>query len=178
MLKPHGVSACVRQCRCSIKKACPLKQAGQKNYKEKGDNVTIAKAIERADELRPNPFAEEQKVRWLSELDGKIAREIIGDKDFAGYNHAYDSEKELLAEEAYCDIYLFYLTAMIDFFSRDYAEYNNSILMFNEAFSQFAKAYQRGDAGLSPLIPEDEYPKGDDGGAYLKNGGYYINIFK
>ena len=140
--------------------------------------MTIAKAIERADELRPNPFAEEQKVRWLSELDGKIAREIVGDKDFAGYNHAYDSEKELLAEEAYCDIYLFYLTAMIDFFSRDYAEYNNSILMFNEAFSQFAKAYQRGDAGLSPLIPEDEYPKGDKDGSYLKNGGYYINIFK
>lgn len=124
--------------------------------------MTIAKAIERADELRANPFEEEQKVRWLSELDGKIAREVLGDKNFSGYDYASDSEKELILEEAYCDVYLFYLTAMIDFFSRDYAEYNNSMIMFNEAFSKFSKAYKRGD-----LKEEKTNIKGQ----------YYKNIF-
>ena len=143
--------------------------------------MTIAKAIERADELRPNPFSEEQKIRWLSELDGKIAREVLENKDFSGYDYAHDSEAELILEEAYCDIYLFYLAAMIDFFSRDYTEYNNSMLMFNEAFSGFLKAYKRGDA----FVNSDQGANGDKEETEEKassngknaRGKYYINIF-
>ena len=118
--------------------------------------MTVAKAIERADNLRPNPFEYDEKVRWLSELDGKIAKEVLKDKAFKGYDYSKDSEKELILDEAYSDIYLFYLSAMIDFFSRDYAEYNNSMLMFNEAFERFLKAHKRGD---------------------IKDGGYFKNIF-
>ena len=125
--------------------------------------MTVSKAMERADNLRPNPFEEEQKVRWLSELDGKIAREILKRKDFIGYDYSKDIQKELIAEEEYCDIYLFYLTAMIDFFSRDYVEYNNSMLMFNEAFERYAKAYKRGDMNNNII--------------FSKNGEYYKNIF-
>ena len=144
--------------------------------------MTVAKAIERSDELRPNPFSEEEKIRWLSELDGKIAREIFEDKAFSGYDSAYDSEKELLLEEAYGDIYLFYLTAMIDFFSRDYTEYNNSMLMFNQALDGFAKAYKRGDAAKNALLlPEAGEtqqtgiePESD--GKINKKGRYYVNI--
>lgn len=145
--------------------------------------MTIAKALERADELRPNPFSEEQKIRCLSELDGKIAREILGDKSFSGYDHAYDSEKELLLEESYCDIYLYYLTAMIDFFSRDYAEYNNSMAMFNQAYSGFAKAYQRGDAGKNPALISNSGQNGESteegglSGTANQKGRYYVNIF-
>jgi len=124
--------------------------------------MTVAKAIERADNLRPNPFEYEQKVRWLSELDGKIAKEVLKDTAFKSYDHAKDSERELILDEAYCDIYLFYLTAMIDFFSRDYIEYNNSMLMFNEAYEKFSKAYKRGDI---------ENKKGP-----VNSGGYYKNI--
>ena len=118
--------------------------------------MTVSKALERADNLRPNPFEYAEKVRWLAELDGKIAKEVLKDKDFKGYDCSKDSEKELILEEAYSDIYLFYLSAMIDFFSRDYAEYNNSMLMFNEAFERFLKAHKRGDT---------------------KDGGYFKNIF-
>ena len=118
--------------------------------------MTVSKAIERADNLRPNPFEYGEKVRWLSELDGKIAKEVLGDKNFFGYNYSKDSEKELILDEVYGDIYLFYLCAMIDFFSRDYLEYNNSMLMFNEAFERFLKAHKRGDN---------------------KSGGYFKNVF-
>lgn len=133
--------------------------------------MTISKAIERADELRPNPFEEEQKFRWLSELDGKIAREIMEDKSFKSYDYSSDSEKELLAAEAYCDIYLFYLAAMYDFFSRDYGEYNNSMLMFNEAYSKYAKACQNGSVDISTAASDGS---GSVGGV---RGQYYKNIF-
>ena len=51
-------------------------------------------------------------------------------------------------------MYLFYLVAMIDFFSRDYADYNNSMEMFNTAYDKMAKEKRSG-----------------------KKGGYYKNIF-
>lgn len=102
--------------------------------------MTVNEAILRADELRPNPFDEKQKARWLSELDGKIAKEILNKDGFEPYDISNSGETELLAEDAYGDLYLFYLCAMIDFFSRDYGEYNNSIAMFTNIFSAFAKA--------------------------------------
>lgn len=111
--------------------------------------MTVNEAILRADELRPNPFDEKQKARWLSEVDGKIAREILNKKDFAPYDLSEGGERELLAEEAYCDLYLFYLCAMIDFFGRDYGEYNNSILMFSNAYSAFAKTKMQNGETLS-----------------------------
>lgn len=127
--------------------------------------MTITKAIERADELRPNPFSEEQKIRWLSELDGKIAVEIFKNEEFKDYDYTQDTEKELLAKEPYCDIYLFYLVAMIDFFGRDYGDYNNSIAMFNENYSSYVKAYKRGEI-KSPFDNPEE-----------KGNQYYKNIF-
>lgn len=107
--------------------------------------MTVIEAIERADNLRPNPFEEKQKVRWLSELDGKIAREVLKDKAFIGYDYSSDSEKTLIIPDEYADVYLFYLCSMIDFFSRDYAEYNNSVELYNKAFSGYLKAVQRKD---------------------------------
>ena len=127
--------------------------------------MTLSKTVERADNLRPNPFEEEQKVRWLSELDGKISREVLKTDSFSGYDYSKDSEKELILPDEYADVYLFYLCAMIDFFSRDYSEYNNSMEMFNSAFSGFLSAYQRGDVKLFK-----------DGGG-VRADGYYKNIF-
>lgn len=123
--------------------------------------MTVTEAIQRADSLRPNPFTEQEKFQWLSELDGKIAREILKKEDFSPYAYSDDGTRELLADNAYTDIYLFYLCAMIDFFSRDYGEYNNSMLLFNSVFEQFAKGKAGASAGESKEMSHK----------------YYINIF-
>ena len=39
--------------------------------------MTIGDVINRVDELAPNQYSEEQKIRWLTGLDGKIFEEII-----------------------------------------------------------------------------------------------------
>lgn len=120
--------------------------------------MIIAEIIERADTLRPNPFAAEEKIRWLSELDGKIAVDVFDDEEFSGYDISDSESRELILEDRYSDVYLFYLCAMIDFFSRDYGEYNNSIALFNSAYEKMAKTKHRKKIG---------------GG----KGDYYKNIF-
>ena len=124
--------------------------------------MKICEIIERVDSLRPNPFHKQEKVQWLSELDGKIAKEILKKEDFSGYTYPDDENTELLAENPYTDIYLFYLTAMIDFFNRDYGEYNNSMLLFNSALEGYTKGVFGGLYGEK----KDESAR-----------KYYINIF-
>lgn len=125
--------------------------------------MKVADAVQRADALRPNPFSEQEKFQWLSELDGKIAREILKKEDFSPYTYPGGGDAELLADTPYTDIYLFYLCAMIDFFSRDYGEYNNSMLLFNSIFEQYAKGKSSSFYG--------ENNQGE------KSHKYYINIF-
>ena len=146
-------------------------------------------AIERVDTLRPNPFSEEEKLRWLSELDGKISKEVLKLGKVFDYTGQVPSETELLVRLPYTDVYLFYLCAMIDFFSRDYEEYNNSMLMVNTILNSLAKAVVRGDE-----VYENEYSDAEgeneesgDGGNCTEDeknkskveyvGKYYINIF-
>lgn len=143
--------------------------------------MKVLEAIERADALRPNPFSAEEKLRWLSELDGKIAGEILDINSEFDYINA-NEETELLVKLPYTDIYLFYLCAMIDFFSRDYGEYNNSMLMVNSIMEALAKAVIRGD-----VIYDDKTADSDSTGSGEENendgetsengdGGNCINI--
>ena len=63
--------------------------------------MTISEAIERADRLMPNQYDREQKVRWLSELDGQAEREVFArceappEGDLTPYDPETDLEKEL-----------------------------------------------------------------------------------
>lgn len=109
--------------------------------------MTLSEAIERVDLLRPNTASRFEKIRWLNELDGKIAAEIIatheGGEDFDGYDENTDPDTELLAAFPYDDIYCKYLFAQIDLSRRETENYNNSVAIFNGAYEAFANWYNR-----------------------------------
>ena len=131
--------------------------------------MTANKAIEIIDGLRPNSYGEEDKFRWISDLDGKVKRLVFqwnekyikelkaqresGELTEEKYNelmdktkpYAYpdDMDKELLIPTPFDDVYTLYLAAMIDFYNREYGNYNNSAMMFEERFSEYKKAYIR-----------------------------------
>lgn len=55
---------------------------------------------------------------------------------------------ELIVSGAYEDIYVHWLFTKIDFFNRETAGYNNSVLVFNEIFDDYLKSVIRGTAPL------------------------------
>lgn len=113
--------------------------------------MKIIEAINRADELRPNDFTQEQKIMWLSALDGIIKKEIIDTHEDASANAAsftgYDADTplstQLLANEPYDEMYITYLLMKIDYSSAEYAKYNNSATLYNTQFSAFWGWYNR-----------------------------------
>lgn len=105
--------------------------------------MTPNKVIEKIDKLRPNSYDEETKLGWISVLDGMVKRLVHQEEENAPYVYPADMDKELLIPFPYDDVYGFYLESMIDFYNREYGNYNNSAMVFEGRFTEFKKDYIR-----------------------------------
>ncbi len=111
--------------------------------------MKIQEAIARVDAIKPNTYEEIDKVRWLSELDGKIKAEIIDTHEggteviFKPYDIETDIETTLIAPPPYDNLYILWLESKIDYNNSEFAKYNNSSVAFNNAYAEFQKYYNR-----------------------------------
>ena len=94
--------------------------------------MTINDAMVKADNLRMNALDDEQKARWLYELDCEIA-EMMG-KEIPEWK--FPCERELLMGAPHEDIYVKYLVAMIDYYNGEGELYANDITIFNDAMKK------------------------------------------
>lgn len=110
--------------------------------------MTIIEAIGLVDDVKPNKYSQETKIRWLSELDGRIHSEILDthegaeETSFDGYGEE-DINKSLLVPAPYDDLYIKWLEAQIDYANNEYGKYNNSAAAFNSAYAAFSGQYHR-----------------------------------
>lgn len=106
--------------------------------------IKAMEIIERLDLLEPNDYAPEQKLRWLSTLDGKIYREVIrtheGGNAWCG--PYLRGDEELIVGLPYGeDIYYHYLQAMIAAENSETQRYNKRMTMFNAAYQGWTNWY-------------------------------------
>ena len=111
--------------------------------------MKIIEAIHGIDTIKPNSYDRQQKIKWLNTLDGIIKREIIDAHEggeavaFNGYTDETNLTTELLVPAPYDDIYIRYLEMQIDYANGEYAKYNNSTDVYNEAYTAFKRYYNR-----------------------------------
>lgn len=112
--------------------------------------MTIQQAIDMADSLnRGNKYDNEIKIKWLSDLDMKVADEIIRkhedgkDFEFKGYDDNTAGETKLLIPEPYSDAYIHYLHSKMDLFNNDSERYQTSAAAFYSAYNEYAAYYNR-----------------------------------
>lgn len=101
---------------------------------------TFAEIIDRVDLNKPNAFEPEEKLRWLTELDGKIAVEVLmlnmdlvkklprGEKAM---------QCEPLVSYPYEDLYDRWLEAKIDYHNDEIGKYQNAMEAYNAAYNGF-----------------------------------------
>lgn len=111
--------------------------------------MTINEVIEMVDRLKPNQYEYEQKVGWLSKLDGMVYKEIISTHEgntlegFDGYKDA-QPDTELLIPFPYAeDVYNYFVQAQIDKENGETTKYNQDITMFNSSYKIFSDTYGR-----------------------------------
>ena len=113
--------------------------------------MTVGKAIETADRLRPNNgFDLELKILWLRQADAGLRKSVVAksdtiDYDAVGADILYDREQELLRQDAdlllpepYDDYYAHYLAAQMDAALGETDRYANEMQMANERQQDFA----------------------------------------
>ena len=105
--------------------------------------MTGNKAIEIVDTLKPNAFSEEQKFKWINKLEGMVQRLVIQADSIEEYSYPEDMDRELLVPAPFDDVYELYLAAMIDYYNKEYGNYNNSVMMFESQYDKYKKAYIR-----------------------------------
>lgn len=111
--------------------------------------MTIIEAINKLDAIKPNVYPQEEKVEWLSTLDGMIKRDVIDthkggeDISFDGYDVNTPLTQKLLVDAPYDDIYVLYMESRIDYHNAEYVKYNNSITRYNDVYQAYANDYNR-----------------------------------
>ena len=112
--------------------------------------MTIKQCIDMVDNVKPNQYSIEDKVRWLSFIDHIIINDVIKTRD--GYNSEYDEFEgyssdrlgtKLIVESPYDELYVTYLKMKIDEENGEFARYNNSATMFNSYLSEYKKHYNK-----------------------------------
>lgn len=111
--------------------------------------MTIAEALQTADALRKNQLAESIKIRWLSELEGKILSEIVGlaPEKIPVFTEKTPQILRLFAPAPYDRVYWTYLLKMIDYAIKEADSYQMSTALFKEAYEEFAKWFLRTKGG-------------------------------
>jgi hypothetical protein len=110
--------------------------------------MTIIEAINGIDALKPNQYTQEQKIEWLSKIDGLIKEQVVdtheGGVDIESIDYSIvPINTKLLIPAPYDEIYLHYLTMKIDYAMGEYQKYNNSAQVYNTALQEYKRWYNR-----------------------------------
>lgn len=99
-------------------------------------------------EVKPNQYQDNILIDWINSVEGRIVKEVFETHEqkepvvFNGYSEN-DMDAELLVEAPYTDLYKYYLFAMIDFANGETDKYENSMIMFNNSYSEYKAWYNR-----------------------------------
>ena len=111
--------------------------------------MTIFEAISKINEIKPNSYPQGIKISWLDTLDRRVKSKVIDTHEgaeavkFEGYTEDTDLSAQLLIPAPYDEVYLFWLESKIDYSNGEYGRYNNTIAMFNTAYAEFDRYYNR-----------------------------------
>lgn len=108
--------------------------------------------IDRVDMLEPNGYSPEQKLLWLSILDGKVYNEVLKTHEGCQIDSPpkyITGTEELLIPAPYGEeIYYYYLQAMIAAEIQETARYTNRKTQYTTAYREWANMYNRSHAPL------------------------------
>ena len=105
--------------------------------------MTLKQVIDHVDSVKPNAFTDEQKTRWLNEIEGQVQTEVFLflPDNITQYTWESNQNTELFVKAPYDSIYDYYLQAAIDYHNGEYDKAQNSIAWFQEKYDAFRKWY-------------------------------------
>ena len=117
--------------------------------------MTAGKIIAEVDALEPNQYTEEQKLEWLSDIDGKLFEEVISthrDPVITKFQPHDSLESELLIPFPYGrDVYVHHLQAKIASENAEDRKYNQQTILTAAAYQSYTDMYNRTHLPIRPV---------------------------
>lgn len=116
--------------------------------------MTLGECITHLDGIKPNAFPFSDKVRWINGLYNGIRQGVWLCPAGEGFS---DAAEELPLYSPHDELFTHWLAAQIDFADGEYGRYQNSMAMFNRAWSEYVRWFialydpSGENAGLTPL---------------------------
>ena len=117
--------------------------------------MTIQQVLDRKSIIDKDPFPEELKITWLSELDAQLYIELIQTHEnpdgvtFSPYT-ADDKGKTLLVPFPYDKLYIPYLFAKVAEACGETEDYNNHLSSYEMALREFKAYWNKKYMPISP----------------------------
>ena len=125
--------------------------------------MKINEAIRTAAELTGQVVSDEVMIRWLSELDGRLAIEFYRTDAWAPYDPEQDYEAELLVPFPWDGFYVRNLAAQTYFSNGEYDRYENERVMAEKTLADFRSFMQRTQSKFCGC----GFPTDRTGGSYV-----------
>lgn len=90
--------------------------------------MTAARVLEQVDTLLPNQYTRAEKLRWLSQAEGFVLREVFCRSDAL---EPLEEDTALVAEAPYDELYRHYVEAQIHYCNGEMTRYNNAATCWN-----------------------------------------------
>lgn len=107
-------------------------------------DFTFLDVVTAADGIMPNNFSQQQKRKWVYDLELKI-RYFMSMYEETDYDDTFTKSENanlILGFEG-SDIYVYYLLSMMDMANSDTQMYNNHTAMYNSLMTDWQKKYRR-----------------------------------
>lgn len=117
--------------------------------------MTVREALALADELAPNTVSKVLKIRWLSELDGRVSQEILSPSAksiFKGYTPDTKEDTVLLVPYPYDGIYPTYIKMQVDQLNGEMKKYNDGAAICEEQLTAYRHTLVRTEAAPTRRI--------------------------
>lgn len=108
--------------------------------------MTVAEMLAKFKRLKPCQIDTQDLLAWLTNVDQTVVIEILQPRSqdvikMPEYTEANDTQ--LLIPSPYADAYVFYLGAMVDFWTQDTNGYNNGMYAYSSMFNNYRDYYNR-----------------------------------
>ena len=69
--------------------------------------MTVAQVIQAVDAVKPNAFSNEEKTRWLYEVEGMVQTEVLlfASEEVITYSYEQDKDAQLLVQPPHDKLY-------------------------------------------------------------------------
>lgn len=111
--------------------------------------MKVSEVLGQVNRIKPNALDDETLLIYLNRIEAMVQTEALKRSvdEVETYKLPEDADREVILPTPYDQVYEMYIEAMIDLVHQDYGEYNNEMVIFNQAWNEMLSYYVHRERG-------------------------------